>query len=440
MKNSLAFLVVSILFLGGCATDPPTAPDLGALRAGPARAGSLTGAPTVTLTASATLVPPNTPDTIKYVTSGASSPCMSNWGGTKPATGQEIFVVPAPGYTFTLSCTNAAGTTTASVTVAVGPAATICVTITGLPTGTPGAVKLTGPQFAANIYAGKNCFTVVPATYSLAASSVTASNGSIFAPTPASVTFITLDGSQMSVTVAYAAQANTGPQITGIAGVTNADAGITNGLADMPCGTLYNGYRVINNATGVYPWTLSGQNFGSAPGTVLLGGRAVKILSWQSNAITIDPTLPWAATPSQMSLDVRTATGQLTPSQSIQVAPAISSRIYGQCTYHVALRRFQMGLVPSPYAYSGYATITSTYVPRRGDQYKWAAPHTAIIEAVSGPVTNNGTSTYTITIGEQNADCRNGIDQFVTTFAVKGKIVTAYPTHPKLGITTAYYR
>lgn len=440
-RNALSVLA-SAMVLASCTSSGPTAPQTTTIDAPPSAPAALTGKPTVTITASATVVPLNTLDTISYSETGASSPCLSNWGGGKPASGTEIFVVPAPGYTFSLACSNSAGTTTASVTVTVGPSATICVSVTGLPAGTQASVSLASPRFAAKIYT-QGCFSVVPATYILTASAVTAPDGTVYIPTPALVTFIVITGSKMNSTVTYSAQALPVVRISGISGVTNSGAGIANGLVAMPtCGTAYNGMRVINNAYNVYQWIIAGQNFGSATGTVLLGGQAVRVVNWQNGQITIDPTLPWGSTPASMTFQVRTAAGLVTAVQNIQVAPAISSRIYAQCTYHVALRRYQMGLLPSTYAYSGYSTIMASYVPKRGDQYEWSSVHTAIVEAVAGPVNNNGTTVYTVTIGEQNADCKNGIDQFVTTFAVKGRTVTAYPKHPnpKLGITTAYYR
>lgn len=161
------------------------------------------------------------------------------------------------------------------------------------------------------------------------------------------------------------------PTISAISGVSNLSVlGIYNGLVAMDCGKTWNGYRVVNDRTGTYPWKLSGQNFGSAVGTVTLGGQVVRITAWQPTSITIDPTLPWYSGRLLTTLRVRTATG-LVVSQGVSVVPAISSRIYGQCTHFVAYRRKQMGLQPSPTAFGGYSAITASYVPKRGDQYQW---------------------------------------------------------------------
>jgi hypothetical protein len=208
------------------------------------------------------------------------------------------------------------------------------------------------------------------------------------------------------------------------------------------CGSNYNDDRVVNDTPGVYPWTVYGKNFGNAMGTATLNGQAVRITSWQSATITLDPTMPWPAGGVSTSLRIRTATG-LEAVQYEQVIPAISSRIYGQCTYWVAFQRKWMGLLPSPTAYGGYSVITSKYVPKAGDQYQWTwsgGKHTAIALRVTGPVSMNGALVYSLTVDEMNADCRNGQKPFPATFAVKGGSITIPLTHPRLGQTTLYYR
>ena len=232
------------------------------------------------------------------------------------------------------------------------------------------------------------------------------------------------------------------PQITSINGVTISDAGISDGMAAMDCGQSYNGYRVVNDAPGVYPWTVSGANFGpSKGGTVTLNGQPVPVINWQTTAIKLDPTLPWGSTAGSMLLQIRTAAGsQVT--KSVLVAPAISTRIYGQCTYLVALIRHQMMKTPSSTAYGGYSALTASYVPRAGDQYQWTwsgGKHAAIATAVSSSQ-KAGVVTYAVTIQEMNVDCKNGTDNFVAQFAVSGKTIATQLKHPKLGVTTLYYR
>lgn len=235
-------------------------------------------------------------------------------------------------------------------------------------------------------------------------------------------------------------EATEAPQIT-IGGESIPAAGINKGLVAMDCGKAYNGQRVVNDKTGSYPWTISGRDFGSVKGTALLNGQEVKIISWQTTAIKIDPTMPWTSAPISTTLKIRTSAG-LEVSQNVQVVPAISTRIYGQCTHFVALRRKQMGLQPSPTAYGDYKNVTAAYVPRRGDQYQWnwsGGKHTAIVTSVSGPTTVNGETTYSVTVDEQNANCANQLNTFVASFAVKGNAITTPLKHPKLGKTSLYY-
>lgn len=227
-----------------------------------------------------------------------------------------------------------------------------------------------------------------------------------------------------------------------ISGYSDYNVGITNGVVSMDCGGSYNGYRAVNDATGIFWWSISGPNFGNQKGTATLGGQSVNIISWSASTVRIDPTVPWSSGPMSTMLKVRTASG-VEYSQGVQIVPAIQTRIFGQCTYHVARRRKEMGLQPSPSAYGSYRAIDRSYVPRRGDQYQWntaLGKHTAILESVSGPIVKNGVSTYTLTVSEMNMDCRNGTRQFTTTFAVNGNSITTPLKHPSLGNTLLYYR
>lgn len=143
---------------------------------------------------------------------------------------------------------------------------------------------------------------------------------------------------------------------------------------------------------------------------------------------------------------MRTATGSTT-SFGVSIAPAIRTRIYGQCTWYVAYARLNMGKQPSPYAYGGYSAIAAQYVPQVGDQYEWKSAHTAIVTQVSGPVNApGGYRTWTMQIGEYNAQCTNTFNSYTTQFQVRttssGSVVTKYPQSSiaSYGSTTAYYR
>lgn len=208
------------------------------------------------------------------------------------------------------------------------------------------------------------------------------------------------------------------PTISSISGISNFSAGITNGLVSMDCGRNYNGSRVINDQTGTYPWTIIGNGFGTQQGQIIIAGRQAAISSWSNTKIVIDPTLPTNSYPACAVLALRTSDGRILNS-GVNVVPAIRSRIYGQCTYLVAKTRLNLGLQPSPTAYGGYQTITGSYVPKVGDQLEWQARHTAIVTAVSNTGTINGTTTWRVTISEQNADCNNSFNVYTSEFKTK---------------------
>jgi hypothetical protein len=237
------------------------------------------------------------------------------------------------------------------------------------------------------------------------------------------------------------------PTISSVGGVSSTVSGISNGKVSMTCGQTANGNYAINDQVGVYPLTIYGNNFGSARGAVSIAGRNSPILSWSNTAIKIDPTLDWWANPMSAVLKITTSSGSVLNS-GINIVPAISSRIYGQCTYRVALTRKQLGLQPSPSAYGGYTTISSSYVPRAGDQYQWGGgSHTGIATGVSGPVASaGGIKTWNITISEQNADCRNGLNTYTAQFQTKTvNGSTTVTIKPKSSVTsygqaTLYYR
>jgi len=242
------------------------------------------------------------------------------------------------------------------------------------------------------------------------------------------------------------------PVLTSFGGVTNTtSAGITNGHVDMSCGKRWNGTMVINDSRGVYMWTLFGQNFGSAKGTVTLAGSSAPILSWTNTSIQIDPTVPWYWTPTASSvIAIATSTGQ-SASFGVDAVPSVQGRIYQQCTWYVAVARKYLGLSPSPSAYGGYQAITSSYVPRVGDQYQWsgrtstgiALQHTAIVLGVQGPARqNDGNQVYTLSISQYNVGCDNNPSSYSTVFQVKNGSVVKYPQSSvgTLGVSTTFYR
>ena len=237
------------------------------------------------------------------------------------------------------------------------------------------------------------------------------------------------------------------PVLTSLGGVTNSDSGISNGRVAMGCGKLYNGAMAINDATGTYAWTIKGLNFGASAGKVTVAGRNAKVLSWSASQIKVDPTVPVDWGPISTTFVVQTSAG-VKSTFGVGIAPAIKSRIFGQCTNLVARARLKLGMQPSPTAYGGYAAITSSYVPKAGDQFHWSGQHTAIVLSVRGPVaTAGGYKTYTLTVSEQNAACTNAVTTYTTTFqtqtTAKGTAITARPIswiRRFANVETVYYR
>ena len=217
------------------------------------------------------------------------------------------------------------------------------------------------------------------------------------------------------------------PAISSLAGISSSASGISNGVISVTCGS-YNGARVANDAMGTAPWTIAGTGFGSSIGRASLNGSTVKITSWSSTKVVVDPSLPWSASVLNNSiLQLTTADGKIAK-WLVTVAPAIKLRVYGQCTYGVAKKRYQLGLQPSPTAYGGYSAFGAAYVPKVGDQLQWSGKHVAIISRVYSPVSgSNGLLTWPIEMFEQNFNCLSSTTTTSTSFAVRGTTVVARP-------------
>jgi len=251
---------------------------------------------------------------------------------------------------------------------------------------------------------------------------------------------------------AHATRAAAAPTINSLAGNTIDVSGIVNGKAQMQCGRNYNGSVVINDEPGVLPLTINGTNFGSKPGSVKLTTATVPLLtasSWTDTRIVADPTLASGSGGMSSVLTVKTLAGA-SATYGISVAPAIKTRVFGQCTWYVAARRISLRKSPSPTAYGSYSSIDGNWVPQVGDQLKWetaTTKHTAIITAVAKPVTQaGGYTTYSTTIEEQNADCNNSLNKYSSDFqiqTVSGRNkVTKYlkSSVRSLGDAISYYR
>lgn len=232
------------------------------------------------------------------------------------------------------------------------------------------------------------------------------------------------------------------PTITTISGVTNS-VGLANGVISLSCGLgVVNGARAVNDQPGVYRWTIAGTGFGSR-GTVTVAGQATPVVSWSDSRIVIDPTMPWNSGPISTWLVVRTAAGAVA-SKGVAVAPSLRTRLYGQCTHFVALRRLQTGRQPSPTAYDGHTAIGAAWIPRAGDILNFGPrQHTAFVESV-GPrtVERDGTVVYPLLVSDQNGDCRGSIRTTATAFKVRAGAVVLRPlsSATKLGGAISYYR
>ena len=81
-----------------------------------------------------------------------------------------------------------------------------------------------------------------------------------------------------------------------------------------------------------------------------------------------------------------------------------------------------MGLTPVLQPYANPRQIDVNWVPQRGDQLVWNVPslgcqHTAVVTGVGKTVSGNQTI-YNLTIYQMNADLRNSVSTFQTTFTV----------------------
>jgi hypothetical protein len=241
------------------------------------------------------------------------------------------------------------------------------------------------------------------------------------------------------------AAAAAAPVIAEITGATNNASGITKGRVDMSCGGTYNGYYVVNDQTGSYHWIILGSNFGTTPGRVTLAGRVAPIAAngWSPTRIEVSPTVPYNWGPMSTSLTISTSNGTI--NKGVSIVPAVRTRIFGQCTWHVAVTRLNMGKQPSSSAYGGYSSITSSYVPQRGDQLQFSGSggkHAAIITGVGGPTQSGGITKWTLTVSEVNYDCKNSLRTYITTFETRYGQVYQYPRSSiaNYSASTSFYR
>jgi hypothetical protein len=242
------------------------------------------------------------------------------------------------------------------------------------------------------------------------------------------------------------------PTITAIHGYTDVPVtGIYDGLADMSCGRTYNNYRVIDNVQpSVFDWDIIGSNFGTTKGTIQVAGITVPAsqVSWGPTEIKFYPAVPYYFVAGPTVLSISTSNDTVT--SALNFAPAISGRIFGQCTWLVALMRMNAGKpVPSSSfgPGGGWNTLAAGYAPQLWDAltYRWtdsqgAHTHTAVIVGVSAPVKSGNTTTWTVTIEEANAACSNRITTKQSSFQVQnGQITKPIQSDAKSGLAPGWY-
>jgi hypothetical protein len=242
------------------------------------------------------------------------------------------------------------------------------------------------------------------------------------------------------------------PAIGTIHGYTDVGStGIYDGLTDMSCGKTYNNFRVIDNVQpSLFVWHVVGSNFGTTKGTIRVAGIAVPVsqVTWGPNEIKFYPAVPYYFAAGPTVLSISTSNGTVT--SALSFAPAISGRIFGQCTWLVALVRMNAGrLVPSSSfgPGGGWSTLAAGYMPQLWDAltYQWTDSqglhkHTAVIIGVSVPVKSGNTTTWTVTIEEANAACSNRITTKQSIFQIQnGQITKVIQSDAKSGLAPGWY-
>lgn len=159
----------------------------------------------------------------------------------------------------------------------------------------------------------------------------------------------------------------------------------------------YSKYLQANNQN-TSTVTIRGTNFGSTAGIVSVGGGySVTNVKWSATVIT--GTLVCAA--SSVAGDV---TFSVTPKGStkkaqwaVLVCPFLTTRRFGQCTFHDTAKRIQSGLsVPSP-ACQQTGSISGTYLAQTGDILHWGGSHQVFVTGVAQDTKNKNLYTFTIT-------------------------------------------
>lgn len=214
---------------------------------------------------------------------------------------------------------------------------------------------------------------------------------------------------------------------------------------------LYDSYFLGSYSTGSQV-TITGSNFGTSYGTILLekasgsnwvstSSYSTSIVSWSNTKIVIKLYSTLTSEPIQTArFKVTLPNKSIATTKSISVVPSTLGRLYGECTYHVITRTLQSGLSgwTGAYTNANAKTITATYVPTANDVLIWGSSHQAYIERVSTSKSGNVT-TYILTISERNVTgstsgggYSTAIVNYITTVKVNTltkTFVTGYSTY-----------
>lgn len=212
----------------------------------------------------------------------------------------------------------------------------------------------------------------------------------------------------------------------------------------------YNGFLALESQSE-RAFTIYGENYGVVTPSALvrfldsnmnpLSGVTVIIKKWADTRIDIGvralPSFTFAKVGYvRVTLDKKPPPTSGYRSAEFSVlgfAGTISTRGYGQCTWHVSNRRAVQNLsVPadggSIYG-SGRTAIDASYIPMASDVLVYGTSHVAFIEGVSKPVYQgsgaNKTTTWTLQVSEMNAACNESLTSDTRTFQIKGSGSTA---------------
>jgi murein DD-endopeptidase MepM/ murein hydrolase activator NlpD len=190
--------------------------------------GAATGqAGQVSLTAFPTTLYSGQTTALTWSSSNVTS-CNAPWVANSSTSG-SVSVIPSGTTTYSITCSGAGGSFSASVVVTVLQAGSLALSINGLPSGIAGNVTMTGP----NSYTGQINFTVTlgslaAGTYTIAASPVTA-GGVTYAPSPTSQQQTVVAGVTVSAGVSYST--GTAPSIALSATPSTISQGQTSSLS-----------------------------------------------------------------------------------------------------------------------------------------------------------------------------------------------------------------